>query len=395
EDNGMPVHLKGGSTDALLYRATMALTVLGEKNALSSPGRKFNPRRTDRPSAERNAENYGKVSVSLPALSEVTHHFLARLRVVRAGGAGSSPLLSSRPRGNSSHLEGGSPTRLGTSRTHGDLGLQHWTTSRSVRLKPRLHRGFNCFILIVLNTFQQFSPQLLACTAEAEWLKMKSRLSLAASALLALLALVLLSSSQAQDQVDAPTDLRFKILNENTVQMIWSRPLSRIQGYRIQVTSDTGEQTRQFSLPASATKTSISDLSPDVDYEVTIVAYAGSEESLPMSGQITLESSSSSRGGTRKPNSSDSVRCPATAVADVLFLVDGSWSVGRPNFKYIRNFISATAGAFQIGEDRTRVGVVQYGDDPRTEFNLNEHLTRPILLKAIGSLPYKGGNSRT
>ncbi|XP_059375414.1 cytochrome c oxidase subunit 7A2, mitochondrial-like [Carassius carassius] len=29
EDNGMPVHLKGGATDALLYRATMALTVFG------------------------------------------------------------------------------------------------------------------------------------------------------------------------------------------------------------------------------------------------------------------------------------------------------------------------------------------------------------------------------
>ncbi|XP_026198002.1 cytochrome c oxidase subunit 7A2, mitochondrial [Anabas testudineus] len=29
EDNGIPVHLKGGSSDALLYRATMALTALG------------------------------------------------------------------------------------------------------------------------------------------------------------------------------------------------------------------------------------------------------------------------------------------------------------------------------------------------------------------------------
>ncbi|XP_029984940.1 cytochrome c oxidase subunit 7A2, mitochondrial-like [Sphaeramia orbicularis] len=29
EDNGMPVHLKGGSSDALLYRATMAMTVIG------------------------------------------------------------------------------------------------------------------------------------------------------------------------------------------------------------------------------------------------------------------------------------------------------------------------------------------------------------------------------
>lgn len=30
EDNGMPVHLKGGSGDALLYRSTMVLTIIGE-----------------------------------------------------------------------------------------------------------------------------------------------------------------------------------------------------------------------------------------------------------------------------------------------------------------------------------------------------------------------------
>ncbi|GLD56969.1 cytochrome c oxidase subunit 7A2, mitochondrial [Lates japonicus] len=29
EDNGLPVHLKGGTADALLYRTTMTLTVFG------------------------------------------------------------------------------------------------------------------------------------------------------------------------------------------------------------------------------------------------------------------------------------------------------------------------------------------------------------------------------
>ncbi|CAK6977127.1 collagen alpha-1(XII) chain isoform X7 [Scomber scombrus] len=221
---------------------------------------------------------------------------------------------------------------------------------------------------------------------------MKSSLSLAAAAFLALM---LLSSSQAQDQVDPPSDLRFKILNENTVQMIWTRRQSRIQGYRIQVTSDTDEPTKEFNLPASATKTSISDLSPDVDYTVTITAYAGSDESLPISGQITIESSGSSRGTSKKPDASDSVKCSTGAIADVVFLVDGSWSVGRPNFKFIRTFISSVAGAFHIGEERTRVGVVQYSSDTRTEFNLKDHLTRPALLRAIGSLPYKGGNTMT
>uniref|UniRef100_A0A669CR94 Collagen type XII alpha 1 chain n=1 Tax=Oreochromis niloticus TaxID=8128 RepID=A0A669CR94_ORENI len=178
--------------------------------------------------------------------------------------------------------------------------------------------------------------------------------------------------------VDPPSDLRFRILSENSVEMMWRRPRSRIQGYRIEVTSDTEEPTKEFTLPASATKTSISDLTPDVDYVVMITAYSGSEQSLPISGQITRET--------------DNEVC---IIGDVVFLVDGSWSVGRPNFKYIRSFISAAAGAFHIGEEKTRVGVVQYSDDARTEFNLNEHHTRPALLRAIGSMPYKGGNTNT
>ncbi|NWV30375.1 CX7A2 oxidase, partial [Origma solitaria] len=34
EDNGLPVHLKGGAKDALLYRTTVGLTVFGTVYAL-------------------------------------------------------------------------------------------------------------------------------------------------------------------------------------------------------------------------------------------------------------------------------------------------------------------------------------------------------------------------
>ncbi|XP_005073758.1 cytochrome c oxidase subunit 7A2, mitochondrial [Mesocricetus auratus] len=34
EDNGIPVHLKGGTSDALLYRLTMALTLGGTVYAI-------------------------------------------------------------------------------------------------------------------------------------------------------------------------------------------------------------------------------------------------------------------------------------------------------------------------------------------------------------------------
>lgn len=87
--------------------------------------------------------------------------------------------------------------------------------------------------------------------------------------------------------------------------------------------------------------------------------------------------------------------CSAGAAADLLFLVDGSWSVGKANFKHIRAFLSAAASAFQIGQDRTRVGVVQYGSDARVEFRLDAHPSRPALLRAIGTLPYMGGDTRT
>ncbi|KAM9355371.1 collagen alpha-1(XII) chain [Pholidichthys leucotaenia] len=224
-------------------------------------------------------------------------------------------------------------------------------------------------------------------------MKMKSGGCLAAAA--ALLALLLLPCAQGQTQVEPPSDLTFSILNERSVRMKWSRPGSTIEGYRIEVTSATGELPREITLPASATATSISDLTPDVDYVVTITAYAGSEESLPISGQITLESSGHTRGSPSRPDPSESLRCPAQVTADMVFLVDGSWSVGRSNFKFIRSFISTVAGAFQIGDGRVQVGLVQYGDDARTEFGLKEHLDRGALMRAIASLPYKGGKTMT
>lgn len=47
------------------------------------------------------------------------------------------------------------------------------------------------------------------------------------------------------------------------------------------------EQSREFTLNAYSTSTSITDLTPDVDYSVSINSYYGLEESLPIFGQLT------------------------------------------------------------------------------------------------------------
>lgn len=50
------------------------------------------------------------------------------------------------------------------------------------------------------------------------------------------------------------------------------------------------------------------------------------------------------------------VTCKTKAQADLVLLVDGSWSIGRLNFRTIRAFIARMVGVFDIGPDRVQVG---------------------------------------
>ncbi|XP_008572507.1 PREDICTED: collagen alpha-1(XII) chain, partial [Galeopterus variegatus] len=212
-------------------------------------------------------------------------------------------------------------------------------------------------------------------------------------ALAALGAALLLSSIEAE--VDPPSDLNFKIIDENTVHMSWARPVDPIVGYRITVDPTTDGPTKEFTLAASTTETLLSDLIPEVEYVVTITSYDEVEESVPVIGQLTIQTGGPTKPGEKKPGKTEIQKCSVSAWTDLVFLVDGSWSVGRNNFKYILDFIAALVSAFDIGEEKTRVGVIQYSSDTRTEFNLNQYYQRDELLAAIKKIPYKGGNTMT
>uniref|UniRef100_A0A670YK30 Collagen type XII alpha 1 chain n=1 Tax=Pseudonaja textilis TaxID=8673 RepID=A0A670YK30_PSETE len=82
------------------------------------------------------------------------------------------------------------------------------------------------------------------------------------------------------------------------------------------------------------------------------------------------------------------LECKTRTEADIVLLVDGSWSIGRTNFKTIRSFIGSIVQIFDIA-------LAQYSGDPRTEWNLNAHPTKQRLLDAVTNLPYKGGNTLT
>lgn len=84
-----------------------------------------------------------------------------------------------------------------------------------------------------------------------------------------------------------------------------------------------------------------------------------------------------------------------TAPCDLVFILDGSWSVEDTNFELVKRWLVNITTGFNIGQKFTQVGVVQYSDDPVVEIPLGKHSSNIDLIKAMESIEYMGGNTRT
>lgn len=87
--------------------------------------------------------------------------------------------------------------------------------------------------------------------------------------------------------------------------------------------------------------------------------------------------------------------CTQEAKADLVFLVDGSASIGLKNFQQIREFLMSVVKNFEIAPNKVRVGMVQFSDTPKTEFFLNTYEEKQEILDYIKNLPYKTGGTFT
>uniref|UniRef100_A0A8C4TTP3 Collagen alpha-1(XX) chain n=1 Tax=Falco tinnunculus TaxID=100819 RepID=A0A8C4TTP3_FALTI len=133
----------------------------------------------------------------------------------------------------------------------------------------------------------------------------------------------------------------------------------------------------------------------------------GVEASVTEATPTTMKSSQRTPGNSERQSlgkekaTKDSLRrgsqfqCDTSAMIDIVLLVDGSWSIGRSNFKLIKEFLSNLISPFSIDQDKIRVGLSQYSSDPRTEWDLSAYSTRDQVLEAVRSLRYKGGNTFT
>lgn len=82
-------------------------------------------------------------------------------------------------------------------------------------------------------------------------------------------------------------------------------------------------------------------------------------------------------------------------VADVVFLLDSSFSIWQHEFTTQLQFLSNLVNAFTIGPNHIRVGVVTYSTHVRLDMTLKEHMSRDALQRAIGQIQYMEGGTRT
>ncbi|XP_045558225.1 vitrin isoform X3 [Salmo salar] len=78
---------------------------------------------------------------------------------------------------------------------------------------------------------------------------------------------------------------------------------------------------------------------------------------------------------------------------DIAWLMDGSWSIGKRRFKIQKDFLAEVAQVINVGVAGPMMGVIQYGDDPVTEFSLKAYTNSRELKPAVDKITQKGGMS--
>lgn len=86
--------------------------------------------------------------------------------------------------------------------------------------------------------------------------------------------------------------------------------------------------------------------------------------------------------------------CAEKAV-DVIFVLDGSSSVGPKNFTVAQEFMTGIVKKFNVSPSGVKIGLLQYSTSPRIEFNLNDHKNKKSVISAINSIDWILGDTHT
>lgn len=85
------------------------------------------------------------------------------------------------------------------------------------------------------------------------------------------------------------------------------------------------------------------------------------------------------------------IGCVGGEAADVVFLLDSSYSVWRSDFRRQLTFVQEVIEMLPIGPNNTRVAIVTYADYPQLQFHLDRYSAKPDLRAAVEEIRQRGG----
>ncbi|XP_053160789.1 von Willebrand factor A domain-containing protein 2 isoform X2 [Hemicordylus capensis] len=84
-----------------------------------------------------------------------------------------------------------------------------------------------------------------------------------------------------------------------------------------------------------------------------------------------------------------------SAPVDILFLLDGSYSIGKGSFERSKHVAIKLCDALDISPEKIRVAVIQFSSTPHLEFALDAYFSKREIKDKLKKIVFKGGRTET